>query len=140
MYVPNKPIFILYLIISSFALTTCSKIKDNYILNKINEKIHKTYEETKEYLHILAITYLIDSLSNPLSLIGNKIYILTSHIYESLIVTLGPTVTSWVVIGGFVVVFIGACYIIFKVVNSNHYVKIKKGDLEFEYRYNATNY
>ena len=145
-----KPIFILYLIISSFTFTICSKIKydnkEKKILDQLVETIQEIYKTTKKNVINSGIAYLatiIKKLLNiALSFIGNGISNAFSYMYSHIYDLIGsrPGVTSWFIVGSFVVVIIGGCYVIYKVVNSNHFVKVKIGDIEVEYGYNATNY
>ena len=135
---PIKPVFILYLIVSSFTITICSTIDDSLTKQKNIPK--EVLEKVKEYVPEIAkiggattsITYaeaIFGGINKILTTLGNGIAYASSSIYTSLLETLGAKVAGCVVLGTWAVIIVGSVVIVYKMSDSNHYVKVK----EFEY-------
>ena len=128
-----KSILILYLIISSFPLSICSTTADEKDENILFTVPKEVLEKIKNYSPEIVSAYhaksIIGGIDKIITTIGKGIMYASSSIYSAILETCGTYIAGAVVVSTWLVVFTATGYIIYKVANSNHYIKIG----EFEY-------
>ena len=129
---PIKPMFILYLIISSFTLSICSTsvtTKEDILSTIPNWAWKKIKEHTPEILST-AIYYSswYGAIERLISIVGKGIANAAWGLYNALLETCGPAITGVFVATTALVVITGTVIIIYKIYKTS-YVKVG----EFEY-------
>ena len=116
---PFKSLFILYLIISSFALTVSSNIqkeeKGKYQLIDIPDDV------LEKSWNIYRCGYLANSIfggiDKIITTIGNGIVYVSSALYSSLFETFGPNIAGIATVSTFIVVLVGTTYVVYRIVD-----------------------
>ena len=119
---PFKSLFILYLIISSFALTVSSNIqkeeKGKYQLIDIPDDV---LGKMKKAGIDIGAGYLTNSIfggiDKIITTIGNGIVYVSSALYSSLFETFGPNLAGIATVSTFIVVLVGTTYVVYRIVD-----------------------
>ncbi len=137
-----KPFFILYLLISSFALSICEEgIKKekgagdyiNDIFNKIPTDLLGSLKYITQISASVSIAWnaekIIGSIEQLLVTVGSGVKYTYSSLYTLIETAYGVKVAGALAIGNYVIILAGASYLIYKIVNKDKYVKV--GDIEY---------
>ena len=127
-----KPMLILYLIISSFTLSVCSTIseKDETIFTSIPKKVYENIKEHYPEITAASVAYTkAQAFEGLLTNIGKGISYACSSFYNILLESFGVKVAGVFVGATWIVAVAGTGYVIYKVVNSNHVIKV--GTMEY---------
>mgnify|MGYP003571457020 CR=1 FL=1 len=143
-----KPYFILYLLISSLALSICKKVtkqedciqkEENLVdsFKNIFDKMPKNVLEKLGYFPAIPASVamlsnadkIIISLEKFFGSIGTGIKYTYSSLYASIEAAYGIKAAAAFSIGNYAIILVGATYLIYKMVDKDHYIKV--GDIEY---------
>ena len=143
-----KPFFILYLLISSFALSICKENikqvdctkKEETLgeeLSNMFSKIPKNVLKTLNYIPTISASValavnadkIIVSLESLFGTIGSGMKYTYSSLYASIEAAYGVKAAAVLSVGNYAIILVGATYLIYKMVDKEHYIKV--GDIEY---------